>query len=150
MILADQHVHSHHSGDSTAPMEEEAQAAIGLGLKSLTFTEHQDACYPQVEDRTITPETFLLDADAYEQEYRQIREAYAGRITLRFGVELGLQMLPAVVESNRAFVSRRAFDLVIGSVHVVGGRDVYYPSFYQGRTEDPRIPDGDAGRYPCL
>ncbi|MCR5716475.1 MAG: PHP domain-containing protein, partial [Lachnospiraceae bacterium] len=82
-ITADTHVHSHHSGDSDADMEQEILTAIGKGLKELTFTEHLDYDYPGYPD--LPAETFHLDADAYAAEFFRLKETYRDRITLRFG-----------------------------------------------------------------
>ena len=45
-ILADCHLHSHHSGDSTAPMQAQIEAAISHGLTRICFTEHMDFGFP--------------------------------------------------------------------------------------------------------
>ncbi|MCR5094508.1 MAG: histidinol-phosphatase HisJ family protein [Lachnospiraceae bacterium] len=138
-ILADQHVHSHHSGDSRERMEAVAGQAIERGLTSLCFTEHEDYDYPAVDDPRITAQTFLLDLEAYRQEYLRIRDQFSDRITLHFGVELGLQPLASVISENCRFVQNAPFDLVIASTHVAGRRDPYYPSFYEGRTEEEAL-----------
>ncbi|MCR5675451.1 MAG: histidinol-phosphatase HisJ family protein [Lachnospiraceae bacterium] len=133
-ITADQHVHSHHSADSEERMERIAEQAIAAGLRDLCFTEHNDFDYPDVGDEEIKKTTFYLDTDAYHEEYLSVRERYADRIRLHFGVELGLQ--PHLAEENRAFVQAKPYDLVIASIHVSRGRDPYYPAFYEGRTEE--------------
>ena len=43
-IRADYHLHSHHSGDSDAPMEEMVKNGITAGLESMCFTEHVEYC----------------------------------------------------------------------------------------------------------
>ena len=138
-ILADQHVHSHHSGDSEERMEAVAERAIACGLTSLCFTEHEDFDYPAVDDAEITAQTFLLDAAGYRQEFLRIKDLYADRITLHFGVELGLQPIDTVVAENRRFLEASPFDFVIASTHVAGRRDPYYASFYEGRTEEEAL-----------
>jgi histidinol-phosphatase (PHP family) len=40
------------------------------------------------------------------------------------------------MEQNRALTQGCPFDFVIGSSHCVRSIDVYYPAFYEGRTED--------------
>ncbi len=136
-ITADQHVHSHHSGDSEARMEDIAEQAIARGLTELCFTEHVDLDYPDVGDPEITEETFLLDADAYHREYCEVRDRYADRIRLSFGLELGMQ--PHLGQENTRFVQASPYDLVIASTHVSRRRDPYYPAFYEGRSEEDAI-----------
>ena len=41
-IKSDYHLHSHHSGDSDAPMEEMVKNGIAAGLEAMCFTEHVD------------------------------------------------------------------------------------------------------------
>ncbi len=129
-ILIDSHVHSHHSGDSDASMEGEILQAIDLGLSGLTFTEHLDYDYPGYPD--LPPETFHLDADAYETEFRTLQAKYADRITLRFGLESGMQ--PCCADRNSRFISSHPFDFVLGSTHLVDGMDPYYPDFFEHRS----------------
>ncbi len=133
-ILADQHVHSHHSGDSRESMTRIADSAIAAGLGYLCFTEHLDFDYPAVDDPSLTPDKFILDPDPYVSEYREVRDLYAGRIDLRLGIEIGMQ--PHVVDENKDFISHLDPDLVIASVHVIDRRDPYYPSFYEGISEE--------------
>ncbi len=137
MILADQHVHSHHSADCKESMDRIAVCAEEAGLTSLCFTEHNDFDYPPVDDKDLTPDFFEPDITAYHDEYLSIAARHAGRIDLRFGIELGLQQ--HVADRNRALVSEHPFDLVIASIHVARRRDPYFPSFYEGRTEEEAL-----------
>lgn len=41
-MLADYHIHTSFSGDSTYPMEDVVQQAIRLGLKEICITDHVD------------------------------------------------------------------------------------------------------------
>ena len=92
---------------------------LGLGL---VFTEHLDLDYPGELD-------FTFDAQEYWCAYEPLRGS-----RLRLGVEIGLQ--PGTDERSRAFVAAVPFDLVIGSIHMVGGHDLYYKETYAGREKD--------------
>ena len=129
-IQADQHLHSHHSGDSEAPMEDMANAALARGMTHICFTEHMDLDFPDGPDEPGS--IFLLDVDAYHAEWETLAERFEGRLDIRFGLELGLQ--PQVAVSNQAIVADHSWDLIIGSCHIAEGRDPYYPSFYEGRS----------------
>ncbi len=129
--LIDSHIHTSFSGDSDAPMEETILTAIAKGLTDICFTEHLDLDYPGGED--CPPDTFLLDIDAYHHQFVLLQEKYADQIHLRFGLELGLQ--PHLAARHAALLREWPFDFVIGSAHVVHGRDPYYPSYYRGRQE---------------
>ncbi len=131
-ITADFHLHSSFSGDSDTPMEEMILRGIELGLTQMCFTEHNDLDYPAGEDGPS--DIFELNADAYLYELLKLREKYADRIEILFGVELGLQ--PHLTRQNAAFVKEHDYDFVIASSHVCHGQDPYYPSFYEGRAQE--------------
>lgn len=131
-ITADCHLHSSYSGDSDAPMEEMVLQGIAKGLHTMCFTEHNDFDYPRYPD--LPDDTFLLDTDAYLRGLDRLREKYAGRMRLLFGVELGLQ--PEIPEKNALFAKSYDFDFIIGSSHICHGRDPWYPGFFEGRDED--------------
>ncbi|MDE6926777.1 MAG: histidinol-phosphatase HisJ family protein [Acetatifactor sp.] len=131
-VTSDCHLHSSHSGDSSAPMEEMILQGIAQGLTDMCFTEHNDFNYPESPD---TPAgMFLLNTDPYLYDLARLKEKYADRIRLLFGVELGLQ--PEVLRENAVYAKSYAFDFIIGSSHVCRGRDPYYPDFHEGRSED--------------
>ena len=130
-ILSDCHLHSHHSGDSKAPMEDMIRRGIELGMHTICFTEHNDFGYPATPDR---PEDFLLNADSYLYELLNLREKYADQIKVLFGVELGLQ--PEVFRENAVFARSHEYDFIIGSSHICMGKDPYYPDFFEGRSDE--------------
>lgn len=127
-ILADCHMHSDLSGDAHAPMEQMIQKGISLGLKTMCFTEHLDrgVC---VEDMN-----FEVDMDAYNAAFWPLKEKYRDQIELLFGIEIGIE--PRHGEFLKSFARAYDFDFIIGSSHLVDGIDVYYPEFYEGRTEE--------------
>ena len=128
MNLWDVHMHTHHSGDSKAPVEDMVQSAIEHGLRGICFTDHLDYDYPP--DAML----FVPDMDAYYREILKTQEKHGDTFPIRWGIELGLS--PSVVEKNNAILAKYPFDFVIGSSHVCHGLDPYYPQFYEGRTED--------------
>lgn len=131
-IKADCHLHSCHSGDSEAPMEDMIREGIRRGLTHMCFTEHNDFDYPVSKD---TPQgMFELNADAYLYDLIRLREKYAGQIKLLFGVELGLQ--PHLMRQNAIFAKAHDYDFIIGSSHLCHGKDPYYPSFYENRSQE--------------
>ena len=65
-VLADCHLHSHHSGDSEASMAEMVLRGIELGLDTLCFTEHNDFDFPAAPGEP--EDLFLLNADSYLYE----------------------------------------------------------------------------------
>lgn len=131
-ILADYHIHSTHSGDCKAPMEDTIQTAISKGLKQICFTDHMDFDFPYqpFDDPTM----FELNVDSYLYELLQLRDKYQDKIKICFGVELGLDA--SVLKKNLFFARSQEFDFIIGSSHLCHGKDPYYPPFYEGRSEE--------------
>ncbi len=127
-MLWDTHMHSICSGDSQAPMEDMAEAAVRKNLDGICFTDHLDIDYPG------NPGLFLLDLTAYAASVGRIRQLFHGRMDICFGLELGL--MPHLALRHKTILSQYPFDFIIGSSHVVHGRDPYYPAFYEGRRED--------------
>lgn len=137
-IIADYHLHTSHSGDSEAPMEEQILAGISRGLKYMCFTDHYDPFFPYARMADLAPGTFELDFLSYHSEFLQMKEKYRDRIDLSFGVELGLQAHLKDFLSD--YVSAHPeLDFIIGSNHLCGGYDPYYPVFLKGRTEEEAL-----------
>ena len=122
-MKADFHLHCCFSGDSDTPPETVARMGMERGLSALCFTDHYDADYPY-EDVC-----FELDTEAYFAEISGVRDAYEGRLAVGIGVELGLQ--PQLGPLYRSYVGRYPFDFVIGSTHLMDGKDPYYASFWE-------------------
>ena len=84
MRKIDYHMHTHFSGDSEASPREHIEQAIRMGLDEICFTDHRDFDYPI--------DTFDLDTDAYFMELSALKNEYVDRITIKIGVEVGLDM----------------------------------------------------------
>lgn len=130
-IIADCHLHSSFSGDSDTPMEQMIREGIKKGLKTMCFTEHMDIGFP--DSPTESGNVFLLNTDSYLYELASLKEKYRNQLRILFGVELGLQ--PEVLRDNAVYAKSYDFDFIIGSSHVCHGKDPYFASFYEGRSE---------------
>lgn len=131
-ITADFHLHSSHSGDSDTPMESMILRGIELGLTHMCFTEHNDFDYPVISGESEN--IFLLNTDSYLYDLITYKRKYEDQIKLLFGVELGLQ--PHLMRENAIYAKSYDFDFIIGSSHVCHRKDPYYPSFFEGRSEE--------------
>ena len=120
MISADFHTHTTFSTDGTQALEEMAKSAFEKGLKTICFTEHNDFDYPDGE--------FLLDTEAYRNELFRVRDEFSGKIEILFGVELGL--MKHLGERLRKYAGEWDFDFVIGSTHLIDGKDPYFPEYF--------------------
>jgi len=119
-VLFDNHVHTAFSADSEMTSQQALQAAQGLDL-GLVFTEHYDCAYPEAID-------FTFDPQEYWKQYEPLRGD-----NLRLGVEIG--MCENDEERNLSFISQVPFDLVIGSIHLLDGQDIYYEEFYKDKEK---------------
>jgi histidinol-phosphatase (PHP family) len=131
-IFSDCHLHSNHSGDSDTPMEEMILKGIDMGLNTMCFTEHNDFDYPDFPGEPGS--MFLLNTDSYLYELITLKEKYADKIRILFGVELGMQ--PHLMRQNSVYAKSYDFDFIIASSHLCNGKDPYQPSFYQGRSDE--------------
>ena len=119
-MIFDSHVHTAFSADSQMKAEDALLMAEKLGL-GLVFTEHLDWSYPGEQE-------FTFDQDNYWRTYENLRGKQ-----LHLGVEIG--MCAGDEEANRTFAGKVPFDMVIGSVHLLQGKDIYYKDFYEGKKQ---------------
>lgn len=132
MIISDCHMHSYFSTDSDTPMENMILSAIDKGLTTICFTEHMDYDYPKQSDDVDGD--FTVDMPAYEKELFSLKEKYASKIEILYGIECG--MMPYLAPKYEALVAKHPFDFVISSSHLVDGLDPYFPeTFFKGKTE---------------
>ena len=115
-MLFDSHTHTKYSADSDMDPIAALRRAQELGL-GLVFTEHFDWEFPGEED-------FTFNAESYFAEYGAL-----SREGLRLGAEIGIAGDTAA--KNGDFVRRFPFDMVIGSIHLLNGRDLYYGEAYE-------------------
>lgn len=123
--LADYHVHSDISPDSSETMENAARAARSRGLTEIAFTDHYDAAYPG-EESFGTP-----DLGHYFENLARVREAFPD-LVIRSGIELG--MVREANDEIRRTLEPWSFDFVMYSKHVVRGKDPWYEDYFAGRT----------------
>lgn len=129
MIKADFHMHSFYSGDSEAPTEDMILSAIDKGLTHICFTEHEDHdfTYLKPEEKGM----FDLDTVKYREGLLPLIDKYKDRISVGFGVELGVQ--PDIAAYLNDYVRKYPFDFVIASSHLCHKKDPYFPYFFEGR-----------------
>ncbi|MBY7142245.1 histidinol-phosphatase HisJ family protein [Virgibacillus sp. NKC19-3] len=124
--MFDYHIHSNFSADCETSMENTIEQAIKLGLKEVCFTEHIDYDYP---DTTIH---FEFDLDQYDRKLKEMQAAYAGRLRIKKGIEIGVQ--PHLLHRYETLMRERAFDFVICSMHTAEGKDLHSGSFLKNYT----------------
>ena len=123
----DYHTHTHFSCDSQATMEQMCQAAMAAGLPEIGFTEHFDNV-PQDEGCGY----FRLEPWAAALE--ACRRQYAGRLTVRAGIEIGEPHVYA--PEVKALLAQYPFDYVIGSLHWVGAAFTFATDYFQRPADE--------------
>lgn len=123
-MIADYHMHSNFSVDSTYPMEEEIKKAISMGLDEICFTEHID--YGVKTDLNC-------DCEAYQKEFQRCTKIYKDKINLKFGIEFGMQT-HTIGECKKTF-DQYDFDFVILSCHQVENKGFWNQYFQKGKTQ---------------
>ena len=119
----DSHIHTEFSADSEMKAAEALREAEKQGV-GLVFTEHLDYDYP-----AAGKEEFIFDPTAYWAAYEPLRAE--GKLSL--GVEMG--MMASAREKNAVFLRRAPFDFVLGSIHFLDVKDLYFPETFAGREK---------------
>ena len=120
--MEDYHVHSDVSPDGKDSMERMCEAALKAGLREIAFTDHYE-CFMGGVRSPHFHESYLK---LYFQKLSACREQYAGRLTIRAGLELGQSHLGK--EEVKKVLSY-PFDFILGSVHKLGNVDLSWISF---------------------
>ena len=112
-IKEDFHMHCRFSTDSQASPAAMCEAAYAKGLTAICFTDHQDLGFDD-------PNWFRFDPEAYFRELEPLKRAWAGRLEVHIGVELGLiPDNPRLAREAEALVRDYPWEYVIGSTHQI-------------------------------
>lgn len=127
-MFYDYHMHSNFSPDSKSSMEKMIETSIDLGLKEICFTDHMDYDVKQGPD-------FVVNFDEYLDKLESVQEKYKNKISIKKGIELGLQ--PHVIEqcSNDMKKYKDRFDFALCSMHAIERNDMYFPDYFQDKTQ---------------
>ena len=129
MMKADYHTHTNFSTDAprSSTPEVQIEGAIAKGLEIICITDHMDKDYDAEGKR------FVFDTEQYFATLRPLQEKYKGKIEVLIGVELGLQ--PHLRDFAKEYVNKYPFDFVIGSSHMLQGKDPYYRENFSELTD---------------
>lgn len=123
--MFDFHMHSNVSFDSDAAARDMAEAAAAKGLREICFTDHMEYILSSEE------QPWIFDMNTYHDAYDEL---VAPGLKIRRGMEFGLK--PYNREDLKRDLGRRHFDFIIGSVHCVDEKDVYFREFWEGKTTE--------------
>jgi histidinol-phosphatase (PHP family) len=113
-LIADYHVHTSMCGHAAGTVDELVEAAIARGLDEIGIADHMPLLYLEDPDLAMS----LDELPAYVEGVIAAREKYAGRITVRLGIEADYH--PATQEERKRILDSYPWDYVIGSVHILG------------------------------
>ena len=146
-LLADYHVHTAYSDDSRYLMEDVVKDAIRMGLDEICFTDHVDygikhdrdeeGDIPQRQGGIGEPDIMPLanvDYPRYAMEIDRLRRQYGGQITIRMGLEFGMQQ--HTISRYEKLFARYPFDFIILSVHEIDDLELWTQDYQQGRTQE--------------
>ena len=122
IMYADYHIHSTFSPDGKSSMEEIISRAIDLNLKEICFTDHVDYDIKNID-------YFIVDYEKYFENLNYYIEKYKDKISIKKGIELGLQK--QLVDKCLNDVKKYPFDFVICSQHAINKMDLYYNDFFE-------------------
>ncbi len=129
-MLLDMHTHCDFSQDCTTPLYTQLDAAVKRGITTIAVTDHIDCEYP------APTEYEQLNPNMKERNIAlEAAKARYPMLNIRKGMEVGMQD-EACAKRVLDHIGDTQLDFVIGSVHVIDGLDVYFPSFHKGHTRE--------------
>ena len=138
-MTADYHVHTCYSSDSDYPMEEVVKDAIKKNISELCFTDHVD--YGTKEDQDTVKEIRYIegiplinvDYPKYMQEISKLKEIYKDKITIKTGMEFGIQT-HTIKQFEDLFI-KYDFDFIILSIHQIEDKELWNQDFQRNRPQ---------------
>lgn len=111
--VPDYHMHTPRCNHAIGSVAEYAEAAVMVGLKEIGMSDHSPM--PDGFDEWRMQRNEL---DDYLHEVMEAKKNFAGRLTIRVGLEA--DYLPGTEEYVSEMLASRDWDYVIGSVHYLG------------------------------
>lgn len=137
--MIDYHMHGNFCGHATGELEEYVFEALHMGFIEIGFSAH----LPKVVDPDPYHAMLEDDLPRYVALVCELRERYAGRITIKLGIEA--DYFAGHEAETRRLIEAYHFDYVLGALHFLG--DWHFTS----RAGLPRYqledPDRSYARY---
>ena len=125
-MFYDYHMHSNFSIDSKSSMEDMVKRSIELNLNEICFTDHVDY--------DLEPDFYLnYDYIKYFNSIEMLKKKYSDKISIKKGIELGLQS--HIIEKCSQDVRMNPFDFVICSIHGVNTLDLYLSNYFKDKSQ---------------
>lgn len=127
--IYDTHLHSDNSADAHDPVAVICREAAERGLDGITFTDHVDI--------HLGRETLTRRVERMSREIADAAREFAGRLEVRFGMELGEANHDPSLAAELA--SAPGLDFVLGSLHEMRGEPDFCRIDYRARDMDDLI-----------
>lgn len=124
-MIANYHMHTSYSEDSSFKMEDVVKTSIAKGLDEICITDHID-CFGGIDP--------CFPYKSYEQDFLRCKEKYGDKISLKLGIEFGMQRHTIPV-FERIFDNAN-FDFVIMSCHEIEDKGFWSQEFQYGKTQE--------------
>lgn len=134
-MRVDYHTHHHRCGHASGQMREYIEAAIAAELDEIGLSDHSPILHLGDQDHPLPHITMARsDLPSYMREMAELRDRYAGRITVRLGIES--DFVEGLAGEYGALWQRYPLDYVIGSVHFLEGWNIFERDLPAGRSPE--------------
>lgn len=135
-MRCDYHIHTSYSDDSSHEMEDVIIDALELCLEEICFTDHVDYGVKidhdaNVKDNHENP-VMNVDYPAYFREIAILKEKYRDMITIKKGLEFGIQT--HTINDFEKLYQSYEMDFVILSIHQVGDKEFWDYAFQKDKS----------------
>ena len=138
-MFADYHVHTDFSDDSHYPLEDVIKDAIAMKMDEICITDHVD--YGIKVDWDSGKEIVCrhgdplanVDYPKYMRAIKDMQSKYGDKITIKTGLEFGIQM--HTIDQFEQLFDRYRFDFILLSVHQVEDKEFWTQDFQRGRSQ---------------
>jgi len=134
MISVDYHTHNSRCGHAQGKIEEYIKAGIARGLTEIGISDHSPIYWLDGNDPMPSTAMAKDELDGYVNEVLELKQKYAGQITVRLGLEC--DYVEDMEDFYRQMMAKYPFDYLIGSVHYTLGKNVYDSRRWDG-VHDP-------------
>lgn len=127
-MKADYHIHTHYSDDSNYQMEEVVKDAIDLHLQEICFTDHVDY---DVKNHIVDKQE--VDYPNFFGEYERVKNLYKDKITIKVGLEFGVQLhtMNRYVDDMKKY----PIDFVLLSCHQIENKELWLNEYQKDKTQ---------------
>ncbi len=123
-MLANYHMHTNYSDDSSFKMEDVVKKSISCGLDEICITDHIDCM------TGINPH---FPYKSYEKEFNNCKQKYSDKINIKLGIEFGMQH--STIPQFEEIFKEADFDFVLMSCHLINDEWFWSNEFQTGKTQ---------------